>query len=117
MTAAKEISDEFLECRLGHLFTLITDESHIPHRPSADKWGREIWHRCIRCRMHRVVRIDSRGVIAGRAYLAPEGYRMKAVEVPSKNDLRLEVVRRFMGVRPNQIKSRPVTPARNLKAV
>lgn len=88
--AVRRLRTEYVKCRSwGHEWD---DFIPIGRRRS---WGITISLRCDRCTTERHDTIDQIGNLSKRQYVYPEGYKLSAIEKPTAEALRLEVVRRL----------------------
>lgn len=82
---------EYAECRtFGHGWE--------PYRPIGKRppgWGRRFTLRCFRCGAERHDTIDSRGALSSRHYDYPTDYELAADERPSREQLRLDLLKRL----------------------
>jgi hypothetical protein len=76
-----------LRCRTyGHSW-----DEFYPNNMGEPEYGWRLSLRCTRCTAERHDTIDSIGQIAARRYIYPDGYQMKADEVPTRDEMRQSI--------------------------
>jgi len=86
---------EYEKCRIwGHAW-----EDFIPSGKRPSDWGARFSLRCERCHTERHDVIDVLGNLSTRHYDYPEDYRMSADETPSREALRLDLLKQIHGRR------------------
>lgn len=88
MTAVRP---EFRLCR-AHRHAM---DEYTPLRGEYDgpDWGRTYAFRCIRCGTKRFITLDMTGQISTSRYIRPDGYSLTRDEVPTADELRLEILK------------------------
>lgn len=90
---ALELRLEYEQCRVwGHAWEDFTPEGKRP----AD-WGTRFSLRCIRCMTERHDLIDAYGSLSTRQYIYPDDYKMVGDEMPTREDLRLDLLHSLRG--------------------
>jgi hypothetical protein len=79
----------FTKCRTwGHMW----DDYH-PHGKRPPGWGTRFSLRCERCGTERHDTIDSLGELSAREYVYPDEYHLASADTPTRQALRLELLR------------------------
>jgi hypothetical protein len=82
---------DYEKCRTwGHAW-----EEFIPHGKRPPGWGMRFSLRCSRCGCERHDVIDSLGELSTRQYVYPDDYRMSADETPTRQQLRLDLLKQL----------------------
>lgn len=91
---------EYEKCRTwGHAW-----EDFIPHGKRPSDWGSRFSLRCERCHTERHDVIDALGRLSTRHYDYPEDYSMAKDETPTREALRLDLLRQIHGRRLRSVK-------------
>jgi len=86
---------EYEKCRTwGHAW-----EDFIPMGKRPANWGSRFSLRCERCHAERHDVIDGLGRLSTRHYDYPEDYRMSRDETPTREQLRLDLLKQLRGRR------------------